>query len=528
MRARLKAALTADNQWYHRQPSVRLKRSTRLCVIFYRRLQQFRLVSLLLLIALLQILSLRPGHIWGDDFAHYIMQAKHMASLDGYVAREYKPNPEVLNLGPQTVPPGLSVILTPVYALFGLNLTAMKITLVLVFVAGLYFLDGLFRDRLPDAWRMALILVVGLDPLLFRMRDEIETEKPFLVFMLASLWLMQRAYAAPSRKPRMMRIAVLLGLCVFAACSTRNVGFALIPIPVLLDVIQLRRITRFSLAATAAAVIPLIGVAFLLRTTSGYAHLFNFSPLWIAHSALVFTKTFELFWWGLAPRWPGYLGLVLVGLAAMWGLYLAVGKRLTPVELFIPFYLGIILPYFAPGYAFYLIPLFPFLVAYALIGFRDLALRSGQYFPSVAAGAVAAAILFAAAYTKADWGPIREGIGDPEFMAVCTFLDRQMKPADLAIFRKPRLLALVTAHSSTVYPMHLDRDPTPDEIWRYLLTVRARYVVVGHVPDPDFSTDKLLDVALAQHAKEVSRVYENGHFAVYRLACMSTPLARSR
>lgn len=59
----------------------------------------------------------RPGHQWGDDFAHY--------------------------------------------AAFGLNLAAMKIVLILIFAGGLYFLDGLFSDRLPQPWRYALILLVG-------------------------------------------------------------------------------------------------------------------------------------------------------------------------------------------------------------------------------------------------------------------------------------------------------------------------------------------------------------------------------
>jgi hypothetical protein len=45
----------------------------------------------------------------------------------------------------------------------------------------------------------------------------------------------------------------------------------------------------------------------------------------------------------------------------------------------------------------------------------------------------------------------------------------------------PRLLALLTEHPSTVYPIHLDRDPEPDEIWNYLMRVHASYVVVAHL-----------------------------------------------
>lgn len=483
----------------------------------------YRLVLLLAFIALVQIVFIRSGQDWGDDFAHYIMQAKHLAALDGYAAREYIPNPEVLNLGPQTVPPGLSVILTPIYALFGLNLTAMKIILIFIFTAGLYFLDGLFKDRLPQTWRYALILVVAFDPYIFGMRDHIETERPFLALMLASLWLMQRAYSLPPTGWRAMRRAVAIGLCIFAAFATRNVGLALFFVLPALDLIRFRRVTLFSIVAVGAAAVPSVIVGLLLRTTSGYAHLFTLTPAWIAHSTLYFAKNFAGFWWSFSPTWPGYFVLALVAILAVRGLYIAITSGVGPVECFIPVYLCIILPYFAPGFIPYLVPLFPFLIAYALMGLHDFAARSRQYIPVAVASITAVAVLFGASYARSDWGPIREGIGDSEFIAVCNFINRQTKRTDVIVFRKPRLMALLTEHPSTVYPMHLDRDPTPAEIWAYLEKIQAAYVIATNLSDPQFATDVVLDRALREHASQVASVYRNGHFTIYRLTWSQAP-----
>ena len=204
-----------------------------------------------------------------------------------------------------------------------------------------------------------------------------------------------------------------------------------------------RRITWFSITIILTARLLLSPIILLLHTTSGYAHLFNFSPVWIAHSALTFAKRFELFWWGKDPRWPGNVTLVLVAILAPRGFFRDVRKHVGPAELFLPCYLAVILPYFSPGFQLYLLPLYPLLV--------------------------------------------------------------------------PRLLALLTEHPSTVYPIHLDRDPEPDEIWNYLMRAHASYVVGAHLDGLEFATDPIVDRTLVLHSFEAIPVFSNAHFKIYRL-----------
>ena len=191
-------------------------------------------------------------------------------------------------------------------------------------------------------------------------------------------------------------------------------------------------------------------IILLLHTTSGYAQLFNFSPLWIAQSALAFAKRFEIFWWGKDPRWPGNVTLVLVAVLAALGLFRDVRKHVGPAELFPPCYLVVILPYFSPGFQLYLLPLYPLLVGYALIGFLNLVGGWRYRSAAIALGMGAVALLFGTAYWKTNWGPIREGLGDPEFAAVCDFINDKTVSTEIVVFRKPRLLALLTEHPSTV------------------------------------------------------------------------------
>jgi len=133
----------------------------------------------------------------------------------------------------------------------------------------------------------------------------------------------------------------------------------------------------------------------------------------------------------------------------------------------------------------------------------------------------AVALLFGTAYWKTNWGPIREGPGDPEFAAVCDFIRDKTVSTEIVVFRKPRLLALLTEHPSTVYLMHLDRDPEPDEIWNYLARVHASYVVVAYLDGPEFATDPIVERTLVLHSLEATPDFSNAHFKIYRLATNS-------
>src|SRR5262245_21869490 len=84
------------------------------------------------------LLTLRQGHGWGDDFSMYIHHAKNLAEGVPYGKTGYIYNPYIhlytsdqAQIGPQTYPPVVPLLLTPIYYLWGLNLNAFKIGLIL-------------------------------------------------------------------------------------------------------------------------------------------------------------------------------------------------------------------------------------------------------------------------------------------------------------------------------------------------------------------------------------------------------------
>ena len=480
--------------------------------------------ALIMTIGALQIATIRSGQGWGDDFAAYILQTKHMAAGQGFVPYEFIPNPATM-LGGQAYPPLLSVLLLPAYLIFGLNLYPMKIIGIVCVLVALWLINLVFKDWLPLSWRCVLIMLVGICPRLFDMRDAIESEKPFLLFFFLCIYLLQRAYSeAPERRPA-FRWSILVGLSLFAAEATRNTGAALFPTVLTLDLFYFRRLTRFVLLTIVIGAVPSAILSVFLRTGGGYLAYYNFSPVWLVRSAYLFSKNSETAWWGLMPRWPGYLAALAAAVVCLWGLCMRLRQRPGPVEFATFWYLGIILPYFAPQYWPYFVPVLPIYLAYILVGIRDLQKR----LPSVAvaqsvtaATIIAVALLYAAAYARTDWGAYHEGMSDPHFLTVCDFIRTHTQPSDVILFRKPRLLALLTERRASVYPIHDDRVSDPSELWGYAVKVGAKYIIANDATaglnDPDAPNgNKSLALFLEAYRDRMNLAYQVDHFRVYRL-----------
>ena len=95
-----------------------------------------QLACLLAAIALFYMATIRPGHIWGDDFAMYVHHAQNIVKGRPYAATGYLFNPHA-PVSPRMYPPVFPFFLVPIYRLFGLNLIPMKLEQVVFFVFSL-------------------------------------------------------------------------------------------------------------------------------------------------------------------------------------------------------------------------------------------------------------------------------------------------------------------------------------------------------------------------------------------------------
>jgi hypothetical protein len=96
----------------------------------------------------IHLATLRDGQEW-NDFSLYVAHTRNIVEGRPYADTGYVYNPADPVLSPRTYPPIFPLLLVPVYLIWGMNLTAMKVWVVLLFMALLGGLAFLFQKRLP-------------------------------------------------------------------------------------------------------------------------------------------------------------------------------------------------------------------------------------------------------------------------------------------------------------------------------------------------------------------------------------------
>src|SRR5438552_8617447 len=138
-------------------------------------------------VAVWQLATIRPGHQWGDDFAMYIMEARNIASLHSYTDTGFIYNPARPTYAPRAYPPGYPLVLAPVYRMFGLSFTPMKVEIILMFVGALFLLGLLVLDELPLPYVALLLALIGFAPKFTQFKNNVLSDIPGMFFVVLVL-----------------------------------------------------------------------------------------------------------------------------------------------------------------------------------------------------------------------------------------------------------------------------------------------------------------------------------------------------
>lgn len=517
-----------------------------------RRAALAALVGLLVLITLVHVATLRPGHDWGGDFALYIHHAKNIVEGAPYADTGFIHNPNDPMLSPRAYPPVFPALLTPVYAILGLDLEAMKGVVIATLIAALVMIDRAVGRELSLPYRLALLAALGLNPYILQFKNSILSEFPFLLFTFATLWL---AGSRPWRDPdpaaptaHRLGLPIAMGTLMYLAFGTRAVGAALPLALVASELTQTwsqRRQSRpqsvphrpaWISRATLIALATFAALATFQRftlPTGGYLGqvlpLLLF-PEWLAQIAgdnlRAYAQALVEFWENhrLAPL--AWSLTALVSALALLGYVLRWRAGPAMPEMFVLAYLVMILFWPAPQDLRFLIPLLPLYLFYALQPLQRHQQRQ-QHRPTPLGAAPAVALLlvvaasYASAYTRSDFGPIDEGIAMPETVELFEFLDARTSPTDTVVFIKPRVLALFTQRPSTSYFV-AERD---SELWHYINNVGATHLLVA---DWSVIDQRYLRPFVERHAHRLTRVFENDDFELYRIRGADAPSPQAR
>ena len=469
--------------------------------------------------------AIRPGHDWDDDFAMYILHARNLAEGRAYADTGYIFNPEYPLLGPASYPPGFPILLAPVWALRGLDLTALKLVGIACFAGALAFvfcLDRAFSGScLSPSARIVLVSLAALSPPFVVHVNFMGSDFPFLLFLFAALFLMDRIYSHPN--PPLISALPVTAL-MLAAYSTRAIGLVLIPSLILFVLIRHRRISLSALLASALAGI-LFALEFLASDSLNSSSLFRLDGHTIATNLWIYAVTLRHFFAGERT-----LSLVLWGvctvLASIQFLRQAASAKQVPIGWIFGLLYMLVLLVYQPNEPRFLFPVFPIYLALALGALEGLlglaashwsmlaAAKSSAITVALTSAAVVcfgAAYFFGAAYLGLDREPIREGFLDPDFVQVAAFLRDQTQPADTILFRKPRLLALETRRHALTYAL-------APGLGDFVQDVRPSYIVVTESPQVGLASDEqFLWPYIRNHEDALRLVYRNSEFRVYHV-----------
>lgn len=477
------------------------------------------MAALVLCVALFYLGTIRSGHDWGDDFALYIHHAKNMVEGQAYSDTGLIHNPARPLVG-QT-PPGFPCLLAPVYYFFGLNLTAMKVEMILFFVGALVLMAVVFRNELPPVYLLLMIGLIGFNPVFWLHKDHVLSDLPFLFIVYAIMLLHQRAESTEARWVRQIVLGVIVGMSVYVAAATRMVGIMFVPSMWVYDFLRNRRPSRLTVVTTIVFVIS-YGVQRSMMPIEG--RYFEESHL----TLITFLKNVGFYFGELSSlcmcsNESSKPALILTAIGAT--ILVGVGYKIcwtrgrSIFEIYFVLYIAMLMVY-SFRVTRYLFPVLPLYLFYFCVGLSHLhqSLEPKKARSLVATTLVAVVVIYLARYTSLAYGSFTVAPTNVASREMFRYIRERTNVKDVFVFFKPRALSLFTERSATPYQL----AAPDDEMLRHFRSVHASFILVG--PHPADSSPRLQSLVqplkrlVALHPDLFELVYANSDFHLYRLA----------
>jgi hypothetical protein len=488
--------------------------------------------AVIVISALLGIGMLTAGHDWGDDFASYILQAESLVEgrIPGFIeANTFTITRSSRNLGPVAYPWGTPLLLALPVLLFGVNLLALKAVNVVCYLFALAALAIGFRKRLSLPFLVALIALMGVNPAILALLNQILSDIPFLLFSTVTVLLLQH-FLVEKRASTGWGGYILLGVSLAASFFFRTAGIILVLVAVLSDGISSYAESRGGTRPPSGANPPrwrwlalhalpymvflvLIGIGYLAFPggEGGYLRsLEDISLSQIKANALYYIDRWQVFF-SAVPFYPLLFGATIPFL--LLGL-LKGSRRFFPFALYLAGMTGLILLWPAAQGVRFLLPLFPFFLFFVLLGvewfLRTLEGWEGTAARLAVALCVALSVLFLfrqsaqlALANIRNAGTVSDGPFASSAQDLFAFIRSNAAEDSVIVFFKPRAMRLLTGHPSV-------QEDDPADIFQ------GDYLCLYANEDEGFQISEEEIEELIREGR-LALVYQNDEFRLYQI-----------
>jgi hypothetical protein len=423
-----------------------------------------KVITVLLLCLPLLFINIRNDIDWGDDNAHYLLQAKYITEGTPQANTQYIYNSDCPVLGPPAYPIGFPLILSGVYYFKGLNLHAFSLMLAIALIAVCLLLVLYYNNKFRFLTSVFLILIIAYNPWTLGFKSEIMSEIPFTFCLILIVILYE--------KFKNIYSTVFIGLLCGYLISIRTIGVVM-PLAILAETIKniivslvrkekaLSNIIKLDSLKLLLIFLLSFGVYFLLNkiifkipsdAANGYLSIFRFHNLdkTLLQNLAYYTEIFESFFYPKNKEWV-FLPLITKSFMltmVLLGFIKKSIRKFTLTDFLVVFYLVVILiyPYGRSGFRF-LFPLLPFLMNYVVIGLKSIHLGIKIKTP---AKVILLGILLLIQYKYGidEMNKVRnikqEGPCSDDSWLVFDFIKNRTPKNAVIAFIKPRALALFT------------------------------------------------------------------------------------
>lgn len=471
-------------------------------------------ILFILAIGIFYCLNVSKGHDWGGDFSLYIAHAKNIVEGIDYSNTGYLYNP--LNpIAPEAFPPIFPLLLAPVYALFGLNLLAMKIEIVFFFILSLFIIYLFAKRDLSFRYSLAIVALVGLSPLFFSFKNKILSDIPFLFFLYLSLLLIGEIYDNFSHKSNNL-YALLAGLLIYFTYGIRSIGLVILPALFVYELIIFKKISKFFIKVSAVFLFFAAAQNIFINNSSFYFRLFFLrSPaIFLDNSTAylgMYIKSLSLFWAnGYSDIFRIVLFIFISGLG-LTGFFMKVRKKIDLPDIFFIFYFFLIVIF--GGYQErYLIPIIPLYLFYVFWTISEQNFLKNKKVAGIVFYILISVIFasYTGVYIKNGFVPVKEGITKKESVELFNFISAKTKKTDVFIFQKPGVLALLTGRRAAVYNI----SENDKEVWDYFKKIKADYIIAGRI---FYADSRFLFPFTERYKDKLEMVYSNKDFKMFKI-----------
>ena len=427
-------------------------------------------LAVVVLIGIFHAVTLRDGHEWGGDFAQYIVHAGNLAEGRSYAETGIIYNPHNIVLGPRAYPPGFPVLLAPFYAGFGANLHVFKLVQIGLLCVTLFLLPRLFPD-LSRTQQLLLIVLAGMNPLMWISRDAIQSEHLFVpLWHLSLFW-----GTACIQKDRAGSVGgIVLGLLVFATCQTRTAGIVLLPALIVADLIWRRRLSRIVLTAIAAVIgLTVLQKLMMPDTGSGYVEQLRRISIDsltynVRQNLSALSQIFDNGHSSAVRR----LMMTVTMVIAVVGVVIHNRPRIRLIGIASLFYVALVTVWPTAAGLRIVMPLVPVFLFYVVVGLKTCSEKLGQPLTPVFVVLILAS--FVGHYSAADYSSIDDGPNRATAQELFETIRATTSPDDVFLFFKPRVLRLYAGRRAAAFP---EADSGVD--WKeWASEINANFVVV--------------------------------------------------